>query len=90
MSSAVAPRNDSRASSSPESSSSSTPSASDAGPKKSARFVASRAALVAVARTCVVAERVHRAAVLAEDVHRALDGAGMQSARRVDALTEAR
>ncbi len=49
--SAVAPRNESAASSSPDSSSGVTPSASSAGSKKSSRLVASRAALVAVART---------------------------------------
>ena len=52
-SSAVAPRNDSAASSSPESSSGVTPSASRAAVKNSSRLVASRAALVAVARTWV-------------------------------------
>ncbi len=49
----MAPRNDSAASSSPESSSGVTPNASCAAAKKASRFDASRAALVAVARTVV-------------------------------------
>ena len=90
MSSAVAPRNDSRASSSPDSSSGSTPSASAAGPKKSVRFVASRAALVAVARTCVTPSVVHPGAVLAQHAHGAFDGVGREAARRVHTLPETR
>ena len=87
--SAVAPRNESAASSSPESSSGVTPSASCAAVKNSSRLLASRAALVAVARTWVTPCSVERVAVLAQHGRRALDGLGRERAGAVDALTEA-
>ena len=87
----VAPRNVSRPSSSPESSSGSAPTTSAAGPKKSVRLAASRAAEVAVMRgpTGCHAEAVHHRPVVAQHVQGPLDGIGVQPAAGVDALAEA-
>ena len=66
------------------------PSTSAAGPKKSSRLAASRAAEVAVARTRSTPCPVHDVAVLAQHVDRALDGLGIEPAGRVDALCPSR
>ena len=89
-SSAVAPRNDNRASSSPPSSSGATPSTSAAGPKKSSRLVASRAALVAVARTCSAPRSSRARRYSLQGVDGASDRVGVKAPGGVDALTEPR
>ena len=86
---AVAPRNDSAASSSPESSSGRTPrSASVAGSKKSSRLRASRDALVAVSPHPRGTESFDDLPVLAQHRDRALDRVGSQRAIGVDARAQ--
>ena len=85
----MAPRNERRPSSSPDSSSGATPTISSARSKNSSRFGASRAADVAVMRTAADAVAVHHLAVLAQHRERALDGVGARRPVRVDALARA-
>ncbi len=83
--SAVAPTNDSCASSPPDSSSGRTPMASVAASKKSSRLAASRAAEVAVMRMRSAPWPPDDLAELAQHRHGALDGGRVEPPGRVDA-----
>ena len=86
--SAVAPVNDSRASSSPVSTSGATPSTAVTPRTKSALLAASRVALVATMRTAVADRSRDDARVTSQRAQRAVQRRGRQPAGGIDALAE--
>ena len=86
---AVAPRNSSRASSSPRAARAARRAPARPGSKKSSRLLASRAALVAVARTRSTPRSSMTPRYSRSDRERALDRVGMQRPVAVDTLAEA-
>ena len=86
----VPPRNDSPASRSPLITSSSLPASSRTAATNSSRFAASRTALVAATRMRSDVQRACSAREASEHVDGAAERLGIERARPIDALTEAR